>query len=368
MKNSNEVIRLCALNQIFSNNYLILNQLLEYVGDSEMIFTLSRRDLEELIPGSNHLYNKISDPNSLEWAKSEVDACYRIGGEIITINDPRYPYRVREIADAPPILYYKGNCNLNSERSVAVVGTRKCSSYGAVECDMIVENLLSDHIKPLIVSGLAYGIDICAHKCSLRHKSPTVAVMATGIDSVYPASHLNYANEIINCGAIISDFPLKSLPYKNNFIKRNRIIAALSDAVILIESPYKGGSINTARFASEFDREIFALPGRRIDYNSIGCNNLIERDIARIFTSTEQFKKRMNWEESTPLERDLFSRNMRPEQLKIVDILRQNNSLLAEEIGMATSLDIGDLSSALVELEMDGIITKGRDDRYILVK
>lgn len=368
MANENEIIRLCALNRIFSNNYVILNKLLEITKSAEIIFSLSEKDISNLLPNGKNIISKIVDPATIEWAKKEIENCRKIGGEILTRDDQRYPYRLREIADSPPILYYKGLCNLNCERSVAVVGTRKCSSYGAIECNQIVDELLTSNPKPLIISGLAYGIDICAHKSALKTQSANVAVMATGIDSIYPAQHLTYANEIIKCGAIISDFPLNTLPYKNNFIKRNRLIAALSDAVILIESPYKGGGINTVRFANEFDREIYALPGRVTDYNSQGCNSLIDREIARIFINTKEFKKRMGWEDVSISENNLFTNNFNKAQREIVELLQLNNNLLADEIASATSLGVGELSSALLELELDGIITKGVDNRFILTK
>jgi DNA processing protein len=256
-------------------------------------------------------------------------------------------------------LYYKGNVDLNHFRSIGIVGTRQATEYGKKTTESIVEQ--SKPYNPLIVSGLAYGIDITAHKAALEYQLPTIAVIASGIDVIYPAQHEKYIEQIISNGGIITENPFGMQPMRNLFLARNRIIAGLSDASIIIESAAKGGSLVTAEFANNYHRQVFAVPGTLANKASEGCNKLIQQNKANIYTKINDLVEALNWDSElnetiAPKMSDLDLSLFTDEESQVISHLRTHGEMQIDELSWQTQITINRLASLLLNLEFQGII------------
>ena len=262
-------------------------------GQPELAFShpgdvgLNKHTAELLLAGQNE---------ALVRAEEEIDWCDTHNIKVIPFGSADYPKRLTDVASAPVVLYYRGSANLNARHIVSVVGTRRPSAYGQDVCRWIAQELKQRLPDVIVVSGLAYGIDIHAHREALAEGLQTIAVLAHGLDRIYPADHRQTAAEMVEHGGLITEFPRKTIPDKGNFVKRNRIVAALSDATIVVESGSRGGSLITARLAGEFNREVFACPGRLHDGNAEGCIALIEKQAALIFGSVAGMLRALGWE------------------------------------------------------------------------
>lgn len=290
-----DLVYACALGNAFSTRPSDALSIMEHFGSPREIFELSAGELTELFGKGSAIIDAILDKERLERAEKEVGWARSHGIEMIFFKDNEYPKRLRECKDAPVLLYKKGNADLNGERTVAIVGTRKASRYGLEQCRKIVETFSELSTRPVVISGLAYGIDICAHRSALEYGLETIGIMATGMDRIYPAVHRNDAVRITGHGCLLTDFPAGTNPVAFNFIRRNRIIAGMSDAVIVLESGAKGGSMITANMGISYSREIFALPGRITDPCSAGCNLLIEKNAAWAISSPESLVRNLGW-------------------------------------------------------------------------
>lgn len=300
---------------------------------------------------------------ALHLAEQEAEFCEKHSIQVLCLNDETYPARLRSCDDAPLCLYYRGTADLNAAQTVSMVGTRRCTEYGKDLCASITRDL--SHLCPetIIISGLAYGIDVNAHRGALTNGLPTVAVLAHGLDRIYPSAHRNDAKRILENGGLLTEYPIGTRPEKINFVRRNRIIAGLCDACIVIESAKKGGSIITARLAFDYNRQVFACPGRVGDRSSEGCNQLIHSNTATIFTSVEDFIHDMGWSTQQELtealqkgiQTELFP-NLKPEERAIVDQLKDNDGKQINQIAQALELPIQDVSGALFSLEMQGLV------------
>lgn len=234
---------------------------------------------------------------ALRRAEKELAFAEKYHLKICFYEDADYPSRLKACADAPLLFYMKGDVDLEAGKILSVVGTRKMTSYGRCQTEDLIASLAGVFPDLLIVSGLAYGVDVCAHRKALACGLPTLAVVAHGLDSVYPSQHRAVAREMISSGGgMLSEFPSGTEPYRSNFVQRNRIVAGLCDACLVIESPEKGGSLITARMARDYDREVFALPGRPVDANSRGCNLIIKQQVATLVESAEDIVREMNWD------------------------------------------------------------------------
>lgn len=358
----------CALNRIFSFRCRDGQRLVRECGGADAVFHTNASGLHELMPSGDDIIDEILNPRTLELSDREVAWALERGIKIIPADSEAYPSRLRECPDAPLVLYYRGNADLNASRVLAVVGTRKATYTGRSSCHGILEHLARLSPKPLIVSGLALGIDGCAHRASIEYGLPTVGVLPTGMDDMYPRSHCDLAREMLDNGAIITDFPKSTPPMRHTFLRRNRIVAGMADATLLVESYIPGGGLITASLASSYGREVFAVPGRISDASFAGCNKLISDNVAAIVDSPETLSRSMRWEgvgACAGKERILF-RDVSSEAGKaIIKVIAECSPVTTEEIMNRTGLGPSVVSAELLELEIDGRICSENHFYYL---
>ena len=291
-----------------------------------------------------------------EWVFTEKNQI-----QCITYNDERYPSRLRECEDAPIALFYRGNTPLNTLRTVSIVGTRHATAYGEDLCNTFVRDLANLCPDILVVSGLAYGIDIHAHRAALQHGLATVGVLAHGLDRIYPAAHRKTAIAMMDQGGLLTEFMSGTNPDRQNFVKRNRIVAGVCDATIVVESAAKGGALITAELAESYHRDCFAFPGRTTDLYSAGCNALIRNNRASLILSAEDFVEAMGWKTSThpsnnTVQRELFP-ELSEEEMNVVQALQRNpDGMQINILVVETNIPINRMSALLFELEMKGVV------------
>jgi len=366
---TDEFVYIVALNKVFRYNPKVSNFLLKEFGSAEAIFRLDKSVLMDIFNKRYRFFDQLSDNSILTWAKEEISWAKTKGVRIITVNDSDYPASLRECFDPPLILYLYGEIDLNQEKIISIVGTRMSTRYGTECCRKIIRELLDLGCSPVIVSGLAYGVDVASHKAALEFGLRTVAVLPNGLDRIYPAAHHAIAKQISRHGAVLTEFPRGTESLKINFIQRNRLIAALSKATIVIESREKGGALITAELAQSYSRDVFALPGRVSDPISSGCNNLIFHNIANIYSSTKDFISYMGWstdnKEIINNDKHLFYAGS-PEKEKILVALRVNSELNMDELLLITGTRMQSLCESLLELELEGYIHSLAGKRYSL--
>jgi DNA processing protein len=285
-------------------------KLVSHFGNVEAVFQEPYRNLIN-IPGiGSGLAKYISDRSYLETAEKEVEYVEKNNIRTYFYLDNDYPYRLRQCDDSPVVFFFKGNCDLNAVKILSVVGTRNATVRGRELCDKIIGGLAAGHPDLIIVSGLAYGIDIAAHKAALSNNLQTIGVLAHGFKTTYPSIHDSTAKTIVKQGGLLTDFVSDALPERNNFLKRNRIIAGISDATLVIESGVKGGALITADIANSYNRDVFAVPGRPDDQWSAGCNSLIRNNKASLTECSDDVEYFLNWKPAKskpPIQRTLFS-------------------------------------------------------------
>jgi len=365
----NDLIYACALNRIFNYNCKGAKKLIDKYGSPTNIFQQSRQTLKEDFNLSDVYLNKMEDKTYFDLALQDIEWANKTNVSIYYIGDYNYPKNLIECCDAPIILYYKGTADLNAKRIISIVGTRCATPYGKQKCEEIVKHLSELDPKPIIVSGLAYGIDIEAHKAALKYGMETIGAMATGMNQVYPTTHRNYAIKFLTQGGILTDFPINTPPIKINFLRRNRIIAGISNATIVIESKEKGGSMNTATIASSYNREVFALPGRISDIKSLGCNYLISKNKAQIIYNPETISQELNWQNPNKTYSDMKSifDIENGIKAKILLALSDYKEKDIDQLVKETKLNISDLILNLTELELDGKIFLNRNKKYTII-
>ena len=360
-------------------NYFSLAGMLELyrkVGSATLIME-HKNNLRDILPdASDKLVNAIQNSDEArKRAEVELEYDLRYGIEPLTMNDERYPSRLRECDDAPLMLFYKGNANLNQQRVINIVGTRHCTPYGEDLIRRFITDLKQLCPQVLIVSGLAYGVDINAHRQALDKGYETVGVLAHGLDDLYPNRHKETALRMIEQGGLLTEFLTQTNADKINFVRRNRIVAGMSDACILVESAAHGGGLITCEISQAYNRDVFAFPGRIGDAYSEGCNNLIRSNGAMLITSASDFVKDMGWQDDAKLmrakqqgiERSLFPDLSAAEQA-IVDVLSRNNDLQINMISVQSGIDISRLAALLFTLEMKGLIRTLAGGMYHLLK
>lgn len=364
MNITQETLYAVALTRINHFNLTTSLQLYRQLGSATAIME-HRHDIRAVLPdASARLQESLNDVSeAMRRAEEELkfDEAHNI--QPFVIGEDGYPERLRECDDAPLVLYYRGTANLNQRRIVAMVGTRHCTVYG----QDLIRNFTTElkHLCPevLIVSGLAYGADINAHRNALANGMDTVGVLAHGLDYLYPTAHRGTAAEMLNHGGLTTEFMTKTNADKMNFVRRNRIIAGLSDATIVVESADKGGSLITARIAQDYGRDVFAFPGNVGLPYSKGCNNLIRENRAALITSAEDFVNAMSWNDDQQLvkaQKNGIERQLFPElddnEKKIVEQLSIQNDLQLNMISVKSGIPIGAASASLFSLELKGVV------------
>lgn len=362
-------LSLLALHFIPGIGDYLIRQLISYCGSAERVFKLPKGKLQK-IPGVGLVTAEaITQGKPFSHAEKEIRLAEKEKVDLLFFTDANYPSRLRQVNDAPTLLYAKGKMDLENLKTVAIVGTRKATAYGK-EC---VENLVRDLMPhdALIVSGLAYGIDIHAHKVAVKSNLPTVGVMGSGMDVIYPSSHREVATKMMEHGGLLTEHPFGTQPDAHNFPARNRIVAALSDAVIIVEAAEKGGALITADIANSYNKDVFAMPGNIKQSHSAGCNNLIKSNRAHLLTSVRDLEYIMNWDAgSKPAKKETPSLDgfSPDEQLILQTLLDNNKQLMIDEISWKTNLPIGKLASLLLTLEFKGMIASLPGKIYKLTK
>ena len=347
-----------ALSMLPNIGGILARNLVAYIGSAEGVFSQSAKALTK-VPGIGEMYaRQIKKNNVLPKAEKELEYIDKNSIDIHFYTDATYPRRLKSCVDAPLIIYTKGEMNLDTERVISIVGTRNATEYGRSIVDDLCREFAERKYNILIVSGLAYGIDVQAHRCALNNNLPTVGVIAHGLDTLYPAIHKQTAKKMLECGGIVTDFPSNTKIDPANFIKRNRIIAGLADATIVVESAKKGGSLITADIASSYNRDVFAFPGRAGDTYSKGCNQLIRNNGATLIEGINDLEYFMGWEKTDKVDAvqsSLFI-DLNPEEQKIVDLLKAQGDLFIDQISAEIKLPVSRISAMLLNLEFKNIV------------
>lgn len=364
---SNDLIYRIAIGLLPKIGPILGRNLIAYLGSVEAVFKTPRKQLIK-VPGIGELIaNQIATQDVLDRAALEIEFIEKHHIRPLFYLDADYPARLNQCDDGPLMIYTLGNANLNNKRVISIVGTRNASTQGKEICEKLIEGLAGLEHKPLIVSGLAYGIDICAHKAALKNDLATAGVLAHGLHMVYPSVHRETATEMLGQGALISEFISHTKPDPKYFVQRNRIVAGLADATVVVESGVKGGALITAELAGSYHRDVFAIPGRPGDKLSAGCNYLIKKNIASLIENAEDIAFLLGWESKLPkktsVQTALF-RELSSDEKKIVDILRQEGSQAIDTLAFACGMPVSRLSALLFTLEMEGVVKKSAGDVF----
>ena len=359
-----ETIYMMALTQVPSLSLTNLHLLIEELGSATAIFE-NRKSLKELLTAaSQHTLDALAAMDShLKRAEQELAFCQKGSLKCMGINDEAYPQRLRDCTDAPVLLYYRGTANLNARHIISMVGTRQITGYGKDLCHSFVRDLKRLCPDSLVVSGLAYGIDIQCHRAALEQGLETIGVLAHGLDQIYPRHHRETAKQMLSQGGLLTEYMSGTPIDKRNFVQRNRIVAGIADAVIVVESATKGGSLITADIALSYNRQVWAFPGRIHDTHSAGCNKLISSNCASLLTGAEDFCLAMGWTDdiqhqqqlSEGVQQELFADYSEEEQ-RILHALSEEDSKQINILSVETNIPVGQLSSLLFSLEMKGAV------------
>lgn len=334
----------------------LIKQLISYCGSAEEVFRLPKGKLMK-VPGVGPVTAMaIANRSTFDLAEDELQRAAKEDTHLLFFTDKAFPQRLRQYDDCPPLLYVKGNTNLNTPKTVGIVGTRQATDYGKAMVEKIVEDLKVH--QPTIISGLAYGIDVHAHKLALQCGLPTIGVMGNGMDIVYPALHRDIAKRMLSQGSLITEHPFGTKPDAHNFPARNRIIAAMSDALIVVEAAEKGGALITAEIANSYNKDVFAVPGAVGQPYSEGCNKLIKTNRAHLLTSVKDVEYIMNWEVNGTASAISDPSVFEGDEKLVVTVLRERSApMMIDEISIKTSLPHGMLASLLLGLEFKNVVS-----------
>lgn len=362
----NQTFYKIALSLIPGIGGVLARNLLSHAESEEAIF---REPLSALkrIPGIGEVNARnIKDKKILVRAEKELKYITESGIRVLFYTEKEFPRRLKSCNDSPILLYTLGNMNLNENRVVSVVGTRNATEYGKRKCEELIKAFSDKGYKILVVSGLAYGIDIQAHKSSLKYDIPTVAVLGHGLDKTYPSIHTEIAKKMLENGGLITDFPSGTRIDPSNFIRRNRIVAGMADATLVVESAIKGGALITADIAGSYNRDVFAFPGRSGDPYSKGCNQLIRNNGANLVEGIDDLEYFMGWEMNKPSavrQSSLFI-DLSPEEEKILELLSNGEVLFIDQISAALNIPTSRISAILLNLEFKNVVTAMPGNMY----
>ena len=357
---NDEIYYAIALTRMTGFNQQMALQLYQTLGGSKAVYD-HRNDIGDVVPDTTPRLREAMKnwDEALKRAAAEMAFITKNNIRVLAIADQDYPRRLSECPDAPLILYYKGSADLNQRYVLDIVGTRHCTAYGQDLIRRFLTDLRTLCPQVLVVSGLAYGIDVCAHRNALEQGFETVGVLAHGLDQIYPPRHRDVARQMLTQGGLLTEYMSQTEALPNNFRQRNRIVAGIADATILVESAYKGGGLITCRIAQEYGRDVFAFPGAVGMPYSEGCNKMIRNNTAALITSAADFIESMGWQtvqqKPETVERQLFP-DLTPEEQQVVSLLQQTNDLQLNMMSVKTNIPIGQLTALLFSLEMKGII------------
>ncbi|MBR6128617.1 MAG: DNA-processing protein DprA [Bacteroidaceae bacterium] len=360
-----ETLYMMALTQMTSLSLTNLHLLIQELGSAVTIYE-NRNDLRQVLPSAS---KKTLDgmghfDTYLARAEQELEFCRKGRIQCLGLNDEGYPQRLRDCNDAPILLYYRGTANLNTQHIVSMVGTRQITAYGKDLCRSFVRDLKRLCPDALVVSGLAYGVDVQCHRAALDEGLETVGVLAHGLEQIYPRHHRETAKQMVAQGGLLTEYMSATPIDKRNFVQRNRIVAGMADAVVVVESATKGGSLITADIALSYDKQVWAFPGRVFDTYSSGCNRLIFSNAATLLTGAEDFCVAMGWTDDVQhrkqlaegVQQELFADDFTAEEQRVLQALARDDSKQINVLAVETNIPIGDLSSLLFSLEMKGAV------------
>ncbi|MFZ4671371.1 MAG: DNA-processing protein DprA [Flavobacterium sp.] len=355
--NTTELFHVLALLKIDGVGDIVAKKLINHCGSAEKIFS-ARGSLLKSIDGIGEiLLKKLKDKSVFEKAAQELKFIENEKIEVLYYKDENYPDKLKHCIDGPVLLFATGNFNFENRKLISIVGTRQITSYGTEFCKKLIEDLAI--FNPIIISGFAYGVDIVAHQAAMDTNLQTIGVLAHGLNQIYPKTHKKYVAKMEQNGGFLTEFWSNSNPDKENFVRRNRIVAGMSEATIVIESAEKGGSLITANLANDYNRDVFAVPGRITDKYSQGCNDLIKTQRANLLTSAADLVYCLNWEleakSTKPVQKQLFV-SLDNEEQKIYEYLQKNGKQLLDIVALECDFPIYRISSILLNMELKGVI------------
>lgn len=362
MNNRDEILHCLALTEVPGVGLINARTLYNVFGNAKDVFEHREEIYRHAQPSARKVLKVLDSPAAFDRARRELDYIEKHGIEAICLGDKRYPSRLRECVDAPLVLFFKGHADLNALHVFNLVGTRNASDYGRHLCEEFLAGIRQLCPNALVVSGLAYGIDIAAHRAALDNGLATIGVLAHGLDRIYPAVHRKTAVEMLENGGLLTEYMSETTPDRQNFVRRNRIVAGMCDATIVVESATKGGALITAGLADGYGRECFAFPGRVNDSFSQGCNMLIRDNRAALIQTADDFVKAMGWDgyasSGTPhaIQRQLFV-ELSEEEEKLLTVIRKNpDGIQINMLVVEAEIPINRVSALLFEMEMKGIV------------
>lgn len=352
-----ELIAILRLQHVPNIGDIFAKKLISHCGSPSAIFQDKRNQLLKIDGIGTQTIKHLYDTEHLEAAEAEFEYIANNNIEWTYFQDTNYPNYLKHCIDGPMLLFKKGNIELENRKIISVVGTRNITSYGMSFCEEFIADIAP--LDPIIVSGFAYGVDICIQKEAVKHGLQTIGCLAHGLNQIYPKVHAKYQADVIKNGGFLTEFWSSSSPERENFLKRNRIIAGMSEATVVIESAEKGGSLVTADIANSYNRDVFAVPGRSKDKYSLGCNNLIKQQKAHMLTSAADLIYLLDWEvekkESPSVQKQLFV-DMDVTEQAIYTYLQKDGKQLLDTIALTCNIPIFKASSTLLRMEMKGVI------------
>ncbi len=351
-----EILAVLRLQNTKSVGDILAKKLIATVGSAEAVFSEKKHLLQKIRGIGSFTVQHLLDESNLRMAERELDYIQRHQIKFTYFLNDDYPQNLQHCIDAPILLFQDGHIDLSNEKIISIVGTRNMTKYGQGFCEQLIEELTP--YNPIIVSGFAYGVDICAHKAAFKNKLQTIAVLAHGLEQIYPKAHKKYIHQVNENGGFLTEFFHNEAPQRENFLKRNRIVAGISKATIIVESAEKGGSLVTADIANSYDKDVFAVPGKVTDRMSSGCNDLIRNHKAHLLQSADDIVKILNWDiqkVSTPKQKQLFIELSQEEQ-KVYDHLQNKGQELLDTISFETHLPVYQLATILLQMELKGVI------------
>jgi DNA processing protein len=349
---------------------VLARHLLQYFGEPSDIFSAKQQTLER-VPGIGTVIAEqitAGRADALRRAEREIRFINRNSIRCCSMLDKDYPVRLRETHDAPVVFYFRGNGNWQPARALSIVGTRHATEYGREMTVRLIKGLAATCPDVVIVSGLAYGIDVCAHRAAVMYGLPTIGVLAHGLDRIYPVTHRPVAIDMLRLGGLFTDYTSGSKPEREHFLQRNRLIAGLTDATVVVESGEHGGSLVTASIACSYGRDVYTFPGRVHDEHSVGCNRMIQHNKAGLITSAEDLIREMSWDTPgtrlSPEQRLPF--RSEPPDHPLLALLHEKGNMHVDELSRAMKLPVHQITAQLFELEMDGHVQATPGNMYRL--